>query len=79
MGSLRLPVGGAHSLRGMVAPAGEITVTAINGRTHARSATTGMTALQFKMTGKLTGQKGKGEWSSNILGDCDGEFELHRR
>ena len=78
-GTLRLPVGGAHTLRGTVVPAGEITVTATNGRSHARSATTGMTALQFKMTGKLTGQTGKGEWSSNILGDCDGEFELYRR
>ena len=78
-GSLRLPVGEARSLSGTVAPAGAITVTAADGPSHARSATTGMTALQFKMTGKLTGEKGKGEWWSNILGDCDGDFELRRR
>ena len=78
-GSMRLPTGGPHTLRGVVTSAGQITVNAAPERVHARSATDGMTTLRLQLTGKLTGQRGEGAWSSNILGDCDGVFELRRR
>lgn len=78
-GSLRLPVGGPQKLRGTVTPDGVITVTATGDRAHARSASHGMTALRLDLSGTLAGGRGEGAWSSNILGDCNGEFVLRRR
>ena len=78
-GSVRLPVGGAHGLRGTVTPDGRLKLTAAGDRSHARSASQGMTALKLEMTGVLADRRGTGEWWSNILGDCDGVFEVTRR